>query len=307
MMTNHTLLSDFELLAYNQQGLIPAPDETEETFCARAEQCLHLKVQLSNEQALQFPFASEAIYSNEILESAFPKTKALFDIQPSWLPVFFSNYQLAPWHGGCAWIFQLQADSPRTSFLQLRKTFAKHKIYLKLYQREELAAHEMAHVGRMMFNEERFEEILAYRTSTSSWRKWLGPLVQSSTESLLFMFLLFALLLLDSYMLLSQNFEGYVNLAWLKIFPAGLLFLALLRLWNRHRAFNQCQAQLQKTFSNASIADHVIYRLSDKEITTFSHLSSSEILDYCNHEKNKSLRWRLINLAYFTDKNHQLR
>ncbi|MGZ3633819.1 MAG: hypothetical protein ACXWM7_06040, partial [Parachlamydiaceae bacterium] len=264
-MTQPAPLSDFELLAYNQIGLIPAPDETEETFCARVTQCLSLKEQIVHDQTLQLPFKPSFEKAEKVLEEAYPTTQLLYDIQPSWVPIFFSNHQLAPWHGGCAWIFQFQTEGPRTAFLQLRKAFARQKTYLNIYPREELVAHEMAHIGRMMFNEKQFEEIVAYRTSASRWRKWLGPLVQSAFESLFFMIFLLAIFFLDSYLLVMHHFEAYLSLVWLKLLPLGLLCLALLRLWKRHRVFQRCRNQLISILNSPTFADHVLYRLSDKE------------------------------------------
>jgi hypothetical protein len=299
-------ISDRDLLNYNQLGLVPGPDESEADFYARAEECLKLKEKLSSDKSLQLPFEAKSNYSTEVLEESYPKTKELFGIQTSWLPIFFSNYQLAPWHGGCAWIFQLKTEGPRVAFLQLRQVFSTQKTHLKIYSRDELVAHESAHVGRMMFDEEQFEEILAYRTSPSTWRQWVGPLVQSAFESLFFICVLFAVILLDLYLLITQNYEAYLNLAWLKIFPAGLLFFAFMRLWNRHRIFQKCLGQLLSTFRSAKFADHVIYRLTDKEIISFANSTPASIVKYSREERDKSLRWRLIDLAYFTDINEDL-
>jgi hypothetical protein len=298
-MTQYSSLSDCELLTYNQIGLIPAPDETEETFCIRVAQCLGLKEQIADGQALQLPFKPSFEEAEKVLEEAYPTTQLLYDIQPSWVPIFFSNHQLAPWHGGCAWIFQFQTEGPRTAFLQLRKAFASQKTYLRIYPREELVAHEIAHIGRMMFNEKQFEEILAYRTSSSRWRKWLGPLVQSASESLFFMILLLAIFLLDGYLLIMHHFESYLSLIWLKILPLGLLCVAFLRLSKRHRVFQRCRDQLILIFNHPTFADHVLYRLNDQEISAFSRMAPSAILEYCQNAKTQSLRWRLLDLAYF--------
>ena len=92
-----------------------------------------------------------------ILDEASFKTKELYGIQPTWTPLFFNNYQLAPWHGGCAWIFQLTENAPTAALLQLRAPFRHQPTYLNLYRRDELIAHELSHVGRMMYQEPQFE------------------------------------------------------------------------------------------------------------------------------------------------------
>lgn len=293
-------ISDEDLLSFNRQGLIPAPGESEEAFGNRVHACLELKSLLTGEEFRKsLPFNLEADQPKENLESATALTKKLFDIQPDWLPCFYSNYQLAPWHGGCAWIFQLADDGPRLAFLQLRKAFAKNQRHLLLYERDELIAHESAHVGRMLFEEPEFEEVLAYRTNQTSWRAWLGPIVQSAGESLLFITVLFAILLLDFYFLLNEDYETYLSLGLLKVVPLGLFLLAFIRLYRKQKIFNACLNHLQELLQDDDAANHVIYRLSDREIHLFAGLSGSSILDYVQSERLNSLRWRLLGLAYF--------
>ncbi len=298
--TQNDAISDTDLLRYNSQGLIPSPKETEEAYLSRVYTCLGLKELLKVEGDQSLPFKAEIQPTNELLEEAFVITQGLYDIHPSWLPVFFSNYQLTPWHGGCAWIFQLQEESPRTAFLQLRKAFAYRKKYLKFYSRTELVAHECAHVGRMAFDQERFEELLAYRSSDSWLTRWLGPIVQSAGESLLFMGSLLALFAVDLYLILSESFEIYLWAMRLKIIPLLLLIFGLSRLWQRHRVFNRCHKNLESAVGSSKTADHIIYRLTDDEIANFSKLSFNEIISFANTMKySSSLRWRLITLAYF--------
>lgn len=290
-------IADTTLLAYNKEGLIPGPNESEEDFLVRTEACLDLKSLLSQEENL-LPFKVEL--SQKPLEEASALTIPLFGIYPTWLPLFFSNYKLTPWHGGCAWIFQLKDDGPRLSFLQLRKSFATHKRFLKIYKRDELIAHEVAHVGRMMFDENSFEELIAYRSSSSSWSRWLGPLVQSAYEAAFFIMLILALLFLDLYLLMTENYETYFSMMALKLIPAGLLLLAIARLCRRQHTFKKALANLQQALGSLETANHVIYRLTDEEIKLFSTMFSETILHYTKEQKTKSLRWRLIDLAYFS-------
>src|ERR1700722_15718294 len=156
------MISDAHLLELNSQGLIPGPDETEETFLSRAEYCLNLREKMS-EKLQESPLSvfDKPSSVEEYLAPALQLTERLYQFAPAWIPLFFSNYKLAPWHGGCAWIFQTEEGTETAAFLQLRKAFAQKKSYLKIYARDELIAHELCHVGRMCFEEPRFEEILA--------------------------------------------------------------------------------------------------------------------------------------------------
>ncbi len=246
-----------DILQWNREGLIPGPNESEETYRQRVAYCLNLDKET-------LPLKEEEKADKSFLSSALSQTKELFDIVPEWIPLFFSNYKLAPWHGGCAWIFQVTENSPTGAIFQLRRSFWKSTKYLGMYDRDELIAHELAHVGRMVFEEPIFEEFHAYRTSKSSFRRWLGPIIQSPRESILFILL----------------------------FP--LIFFALIRLIRRQFQFKKCLNNLS-FFSNPNA---VIYRLTDKEIIDFGKMNSQQITNYMNQQKEKSLRWQVISIAY---------
>ena len=114
-------ISDTELLDLNRQGIIPGPNENEETYFARAAYCKQLKELCTNpEESGLLPCEQEPI-ALSLIEEASALTKPLYGITPLWTPIAFSNYKLAPWHGGCAWIFQAQPDSPTGALLQLRQ------------------------------------------------------------------------------------------------------------------------------------------------------------------------------------------
>lgn len=282
-----------KLLNYSRQGLIPGPGESGEAFFRRAEYCLALQMHLED----KLPFFSEGPSSHEAMEDACEQTSRLYDVAPRWVPVFFSNYRLMPWHGGCAWIFQLDDASPTAAFFQLRQAFERKKSYLGLYDRQELMAHEIAHVGRMMYEEPKFEEILAYRTSKSAFRRWWGPLVQSSAESMWFMVSLLAVLLADAYLLLWGEANYFWQALWLKAVPLGLIVAAILRLiWRQslcRRALNAIEAAL----GESCLAQAVLYRLTDAEITAFASMLPQEVHVYAKAQK--CLRWHLLRAAYF--------
>ena len=276
---------DFSQL--NSLGLIPGPNETKEDFLSRSEQCLNLKKSIVEQLDQDFPFCEEDLASPKIMEEAKPLTESLFDMFPSWVPLFFSNRKLAPWHGGCAWIFQLDKISPKLSLFQLRKDFSNQETYLSIYCRKELIAHEAAHVGRMAFNEPKFEEVLSYRTSPSHFRKYFGPIIQSPYESFLFLLSL----------LIAVLTVFWANSFMLFLIPAGLISLALMRLWKRQRQFSRTLHNLKKLFKDERKANGVIFRLTDKEIITFSKVSLRKIKEYA--QQQKSLRWQILNQIYF--------
>lgn len=297
-------LSEKELLEYNKVGLIPGPSETKEAFTERATYCLNLQNQIPEMLAHELPFSRDEIHlTNEILESGCKKARSIYDIFPSWVPLFFSNYKLSFWHGGCAWIFQQKQNSPTSAFFQLRQNFRKSKTYLGVYDQDELISHELSHVGRMMFEEPKFEEILAYRSSKSSFRRFFGPIVQSSYESTIFVLFLLLLITVD-FFTITGGYKDPFSLSLIGRF--GILCLisyALVRLWLRQKQFKGCLKNLRKTVSNIHEADAVIYRLTDDEIIAFSRQSPEEIQQYAEEQKTHTLRWKLLDKAYFKNKN----
>lgn len=291
-----TPFSDQQLLHLNQLGLIPGPNESADEFAVRANYCLTLKDHLSEEFKVLGPVNDDSI---DKLSKGFNITASTYDLSPTWIPIFFNNYQLPPWHGGCAWIFQMTETSPTSALLQLRRCLYDSSKYLGIYHRDELVAHELAHVGRMKFEEPQFEEILAYRTSFSAFRRWFGPIVQSSFESMLFVIILVLIVFIDLFLLFFYNYEAYLSAMWLKAIPVGMICLALIRLGMRQHRLNKCLANVESCLQNSHQALSILYRLSDHEISIFSRMRMEEIRAYASKEAKNSIRWELILKAYF--------
>lgn len=282
------MLPDSDLLKYNQQGLIPGPAEEEAAFVQRAWYCQNIKTKL--EQTKAFPFEYLDVHQSLLPEKAWAITCSLYDIKPSWIPVTINNHQLAPWHGGCAWIFQLDMQSPTSAFLQLRKGQSL------FYEHAEIMAHECAHIGRMQFDEPLFEELLAYQSSPKAWRRWLGPLVQSPRESLFFCALILAMMFFDLYVLAFDQQELISLSFWLKGLPLLAILAAGARLLKRHATFNTALRNLTDIVASEKKARAILYRLTDSEIILFAKLSAEHILKHA--QQQNCLRWRLIKLAY---------
>lgn len=287
-----------ELLHYNRLGIVPGPLETLEEFVKRARYCLDLKQSFETKLAREAPFSHQNRASDGVIKEAFPTTELLYDIQPDWIPLFFSNYKLSFWHGGCAWIFQENDETPMAAFFQLRKTFQTKPSYLGLYKRDKLIAHELSHVGRMMFEEIRFEEVLSYRSDSSRFRRYFGPIMQSSWESALFVILLFLILMVDLSMVNVLSESAYRNMMWWKLVPIGMILYALGRLIRRQGQFSRCLKKLKNICQNTPKANAVIYRLTDEEICRFAQFSPAKILEYAKQQKEETLRWAIIFEAY---------
>lgn len=282
-------IDDAELLKYNQKGLIPAPKESLETFLVRARYSTSLELKGNP----FFPEMSMQPLTAIVDVEPFLLVEKLYGFNPTWLQVVISNEKLSPWHGGCAWIYSDPPDVPTTVFLQLRKGAPL------FYKPSEIVAHELAHVGRMEFNEPKFEEIFAYQTSSNRFRKWFGAIVESGTECTLFVILLALIFALDLFALLTDQPELFLMAGWLKVAPAALIVYALARLGLRYKAFNSALKSVSRAIANPAEAQAVLYRLSDEELFLFSRMTPLEIREYAVDNASVELRWRLIYKAYF--------
>jgi hypothetical protein len=269
------LMDKENLMHFHKLGLIPGPSEDKHTFEERAHFCLSLKTMI--DEALLPKDRIDA--PDAILQEGIVEVNREFGIAPSWVPLFFSNQGLMPWHGGSALIFQLQEQGPLGAILQLRKAFYAKACYLGIYKRSELIAHELVHASRMAFEEPKFEELLAYKTSSGGLSKWLGPIIQSAFESRLFVYLLATILLLDLYCVFTGEWEGYLSLMPLKIIPLVLAAWAGFRLWKRTQTLNQTERKLSALYGSTKARQALLF-LTDQEIEQCASWSEEEIRRY---------------------------
>ena len=235
------LFTDQELLKLNARGLIPGPQESEQEFLLRLKKLEAVGVEGTP--------VSQADW-----EEAHAVIGPLYGIRPDWIKAYYSNRKLPFWQAAATWI---EESIPS---VQLKTPFQKGSYY-KLYARKEVLAHEAVHAARTAFNEPRFEEIFAYRTSTSFLPRWIGPLFRHSWESYALMVLL--------------------PLLATPLFSLPLLAIALgsLRLAHAHWHLFCCVQRLKRLVDNP---DAFLLRLTDKEILMFARMSEEAIKSYVN-------------------------
>lgn len=262
------IISDSDLLAYNQQGLLPGPNENENEFLQR--------VRLFTDQRYQV---------DRPCMDSLKKAKELYDIEPDWVQIEYTNLGLRFWEAA-------QVESgPKYFKFQLRKSFLNQPKYLGLYCKKEILAHEFAHVGRMAYPASRYEEVFAFESS-QKLRKVLGPLFSTPNES-------FTLVILTIMSMLSDFVLGSLLYAYIAFKTLPVLYLGFLglRLLFSRRHYKKTQKKLGLVLQNPKQVRYVMYRLTDAEILHFSKSRLSGIKKYIHEQKD--LRWRLIHLAYF--------
>ena len=158
-------LTDQDLLDLNRKGFIPGPEESEKKFIERVESVKQAFFKLG-ERAIPH---SHWTFPADLLQQ-------IFSFSPESLPAFYSNRSLTLWQGAAAWVERDQIIA-----IQLRKAFYKGT-FLKLYDRNELLAHEAVHAARSAFDDSPLEELFAYMSSSRPYRRILGPIIQKPWE-----------------------------------------------------------------------------------------------------------------------------
>lgn len=276
-------MDDKSLADYDHRGLIPGPGENEEQFLLRVEYCLGLRKTLVEKKSEELP-AINFDDQEGFLREGCEEVKKVYLIDPDWVPIAISAEGLAPWHGGVTWIFQLEENSPWGALLQVRRR-------PWWISRNEVVAHELCHIGRMAFQELEYEEILAYWTSASSWRRWFGAVVQTKMESFWFVIALLSVLIFDFSTMIWGSYQTFLFAQWFKLLPLGMAAWGVWRLAQRMKKFSKVLKKLEDCTSNPLA---FIYRLTDREINLFSGKSSAQIKEYI--EQQDSLRWQAIKI-----------
>lgn len=293
------MLTDGELLGLNIQGFIPGPAEDEESFSKRV--CLCKK--LFKDPPLFFaekdclpPFKLEDKIKSPDREWTKASLLNCFGFSASYFSAYFSDEKLKIFQGAATWL--IDVDGVSIPILQLRKKLKKGAFF-KIYELEDILAHELAHFARAGFDDPKFEEFFAYFTSSSVIRKLFGPIAVKSTEIALFLFFLIVTLA-SQYLGVFFNYKIFDILFLVFCYLSiKIVCLGIVRLGYRRWTFNKCYKKLFSIFGKKEKAMAVMFRLTDKEIKLFSKSNVEEIRNYAKEQKEKSLRWKVIDLAYF--------
>lgn len=260
-----------QLTPFVKKGFLPGPNENESSFLRRVDYNLRLSDTLEFEKT-----------PSEISAEGLSLSEELFGVRPLWIPFQFSNYKLPFWVGGCAWIFQETENSPRGAFIQMRNSFL-HSAHFLFYRREELIAHEVAHVGRMEFEEPEYEEIFAYHSSPGRFRRFWGPLFSQQWEMMIFMILVVFVFLSDLCAIWWGGWDNYLEIFPLKLLPLGWLGWLAVKLVRKQRRLTRLKSRYPLSF---------LYCLTDQEINAFDKMDDRQIRLYASRQG--CLRWQAI-------------
>jgi hypothetical protein len=260
------------LLSLNGRGIFPGPSEHQEKFLRRADAAKNVT-------------ASEAL----------TLTKEIFDASPDWVEIRFEAKGLLPWEGAATWIDE-DEEGRRLSSIQL-----KPSLPARLYPQAEVITHELVHAMRLMFEEDRFEEILAFRTSKNRFRCYFGPLFTQPRETKGFV-----LLIVCSWIFCWSEwiFDLSFGARYLLFAPLLALSWGVCRLIRSQKVFSRALNHLEKAIKKPGKSLAVAIRLSDREIEQFARSSPEEIASFAEREKEIDLRWKQLYICYFVTIHH---
>ena len=259
-------MSLITLRSFDRRGLLIQPHESVEHYMARARLC-HGSNEPRDDAALK-------------------RVSELFEIEPDWVRVDYSDDGLYPWEAACTWY----DDVPT---VQLRRAFKTKETLFGLYSKQEVLAHEYVHAARAPFADSCFEEFFAYLVS-NPFRAYLGPLFQTPKEGLLFMGLLGGLLIASvfgSVLGMDRAFGNYLVIALFALLSCAMIFLVG-RLYMLSRQFHRAKKNLLPLAARSVIA--LMIRLTDEEIRLFSRLAPKQIEDYISERIDSDWRWQIL-------------
>jgi hypothetical protein len=293
-------MDDKNLIEYHKEGFIPGPLETEEEFLFRVEATRNFFThpqKFLEENKIASPFSLEDRVKKPDKHWSRSLLMRRFELNHDLFPAFFSNEKLPFFQGGATWLIDVKSSSKwvKLPLLQIRKPFKKGS-FLKIYSLDEILAHEAIHAARIGFQENIYEEYIAYLSSQKMYRRILGPLFTSEKESYAFIFL--SLLVFASYTFISSSFLAVFSLWSLSAF-LGYTFI---RLAFRKSFLARTLKKLSKFFLSKEKGLSLLIRLTDKEIKNFALWDMNKILSYIKNESNKSLRIKMIKVNYFSSK-----
>lgn len=284
---------DMEALSrLDARGLTPAPEEDAAGFAARLTELNRNLAQMESALQQKGEFTVEDVTVDrdaQIPETVFEepcnRTDALYGFRCDWVPGFFLNPRFSGLFGGCAYYFFPEFFA----LFIIRHSFKTRKRWL-FYQRDELLAHELCHVARVGVQSQKYEELIAYQTATSAFRRIAGGVFRSQSD--VFLFLGAALFQFAYQLARSWAMPGLP--AWIGWAVMGAVFAFLaLRLAAMLRTVRHARRVLLRHFhGDLRAANAALFHATDDEIEQLAHAANADAL--LAGYAQTSLRWQIL-------------
>ena len=155
------------------------------------------------------------------------------------------------------------------------------------------------HAVRCCYDKSKYEEMFAYMTANSFFRKFLGPIIESSKEVLIFLILIFSTIFCQSLYTFFDNKFFYYYFCFFSFLSFSTISFGLFRLFFKRIKLFKSYKKIKKLGFDKKKAMAILFRLTDGEISNFSKIKKEQILKYFELNKNSSLRLKAIYLSYF--------
>ncbi len=291
-----------ELIDLDCRGFLAAPGESETQLRERADNTLSginefqatIQEQGLTVDGIQLETGAQA--PAELIQPLFESLDQKFGIDPRWIPVYFIKHGLGMFGGGGMFSGTDENTGQNVTFFVLREAFRNKQKWL-IYSRDEIMTHEFCHAARAGFNEPLFEEVVAYRSGTSAFRKYIGGAFRSIARTQLL--LAFLALFWIGFFVQLKGGELWIQ-ALLQIpMPLYIACLAFEGIYRQTQAEKTTQ-HLQLIFGQWTEA--VLLRLSDTEIAELSRkpFTSPENLITWIAKRKDELRWQIIIQRFYS-------
>ena len=279
------------LAKLDQCGFIMSSDETSRQYVQRIrtfrENSLKMESALRQKGEYEFEgmtFKETQRIPEKIFREASEVCEKKYAFSIDWVPGFYMNPRFSMLFGGCA--FSYYPDF--FALFIIRQSFKKKKKWL-IYNRDELLSHELCHIARIALNSTKYEEIFAYQTSTSFFRRLMGGIFLSQTDSFLFLGSVFLFLIgqiLRTFWLPSMPFFIFGCLPIISVSWLGIRYARILS------KFKTARMKLEKRFCGKALA--VLFRCTDAEIDEIA--STNDVNAYI--DSKNSLNWKMMRESY---------
>ena len=292
-----------ELVLLDSQGYFLAPGEEREAFLERvsALQKFQVDVQKQLDETGKFQLEDLVYFKDECvsekdLYACQNQSKYIYQFQLNFVPAFFSSKGLNFLFGGMAISFEDTENKYKKgelfSIFQLRKCFRNKEKFL-IYTRNEIISHEACHVARAPFHALEYEELFAYQTSDSAFRRFVSPMLWRGSDMVILMLLLLLVFAGQVYGFIASDFSYYMY-GWVPFF-SYLSFLSIRSYFSR-KAFSRLRSKIVKLCKKPELVDAVMFRMTDIEIREAE--KASNIVDYLGSKKD--LRWQVIRKRFLS-------
>jgi len=288
------------LVALDRRGLILGANETPSQYAKRlrclAENIAEMETELAGRGYFMiegFRLVSGERIPRKLFDQVAPQTEDLYGFSIDWVPGFFVTPSFGWLFAGCAFYFDVEFFA----LFIIRKSFAHRDRFLFIYRRQELLAHELCHIARLSLQSRKYEEMFAYRTSFSAFRRAMGSVFRRPSDSFL---VLGSVLLLLCAQLVQSFVLPSLHLGWiLPFWGVVIATVAVLGIRNHGLKRTYHRARQNLIAVDAARPDAVLFRCADDEINRIAELSDShELRSWIAKRCGDGLRWQVIRTRF---------